>query len=368
MLSHPLRCSAAMVLSFLGFVAAANGQPAYRVVDVGPSDSTFFCKQGAAINNVGLGIATQRIDGPGTVRSYVVDTAGMRRDIGTLEGGDTYATGINDDGVVIGQSSFQFGSIATFHAFVWTARDGIRDLTPESSGSYTCDINARGDVVGFSGFSAPLNQALHAFIYTGGTLFDLNDLEIEGGREPWQYFESAVSINEHGQILGIGYIDGVRHGFIMTPTSSTTNLLVDGGFEGTDPPSLAPGWVSDNPLRQTPAFSETHQPRSGTKNAACWTPDNLDCGMYQEVVAPQDGTYVLTFYSNADRPGGLVGLNINGQTRSSVGVQVNGFGVYSKFTDTFVAVQGSVIRVWMYSPPTPGYVVIDDVSVVIKNQ
>ena len=28
----------------------------------------------------------------------------------------------------------------------------------------------------------------------------------------------------------------------------------------------------------------------------------------------------------------------------------------------FQATAGAVIRVWMYSPPTPGYVVIDDVS------
>lgn len=353
------RFLAATLIALFGFVAAANAQPSYRIVDVGPSNQAGFCSNGRVpINTVGQAVAINQNDGPGTIRSYLVDTAGLRRDIGTLEGGNTWATTIDDNAVIIGNSFFLFGSVATTHAFIWTERDGIRDLTPASSGSQACGMNAAGDIVGFTD--------LHAFIYTGGVLYDLNDLNIEG-REAFSVLEVAGSINNSGQIFGVGQVGSARHGFILTPTSgATTNLVVDGGFEGTTPPSLAPGWVSDDSLRQTPAFAETNQPRTGAKNAACWTPQNLDCGMYQEVVAPETGTYLLTMYANADRPGGLVGFNINGGTVGNSLVEVNGFGVYRAYSATFPANKGNTIRVWMYSPPTPGYVVIDDVSLVLK--
>ena len=66
------------------------------------------------------------------------------------------------------------------------------------------------------------------------------------------------------------------------------NLLQKPGFEEYTPPALGlPGWVSDTPFRQTDAFSDTNQPYSGANNGACSTTDFLDCGIYQEVTAPQ---------------------------------------------------------------------------------
>ena len=147
-----------------------------------------------------------------------------------------------------------------------------------------------------------------------------------------------------------------------------TNLLTRGDFEAYQPPALgSPGWVSDDELRQTPAKSETHQPRSGTKNGACWTPAYLDCGVYQDVVAPVSGTYVLRIHATADRAGGLVGANVNGATAASSAVAAAPFGRYSLYSMTLSASAGDVIRVWMYSPALPGYVVIDDVSLVSTN-
>jgi hypothetical protein len=147
------------------------------------------------------------------------------------------------------------------------------------------------------------------------------------------------------------------------------NLLVNGDFEGYDPPALGPpGWISDHAFRQSPAKSETHQPRSGAKNGACWTPEFLDCGLYQDVVAPATatyGTYTYTVYATADRAGGLVGANVNGMLATSREVTAAPFGDYSRYTMTFTASAGDVISVWMYSPAWPGYVVIDDASLVL---
>jgi hypothetical protein len=164
-----------------------------------------------------------------------------------------------------------------------------------------------------------------------------------------------------------GTADLVYQGTVCGPNvtgSNRSNLLEDPGFEEDEPPSLgSPGWVSDS-FRQTAAFSETHQPRTGAQNGACWTPDYLDCGLYQDVTAPATGTYSLTVFATADRDGGVVGANVNGSSVVSAPVASAAFGDYVAYTMTFSANTGDIIRVWMYSPAVPGYVVIDDVSLL----
>ena len=167
---------------------------------------------------------------------------------------------------------------------------------------------------------------------------------------------SRVAIRLGTRVARYGLNHGLRIG--------GSNLLDDPGFEEDEPPSLAaPGWVSDS-FRQTAAFSETHQPRTGAQNGACWTADYLDCGLYQDVTAPATGTYSLTVFATADRDGGLVGANVNGSGVVSAPVASRAFGDYVAYTMTFSANTGDAIRVWMYSPAAPGYVVIDDVSLL----
>jgi hypothetical protein len=140
------------------------------------------------------------------------------------------------------------------------------------------------------------------------------------------------------------------------------DLLVRGNFEAYAPPQLGPpGWVSDS-TRHVPAKSETHQPRSGTKDGACSTTTNLDCGMYQEVTAPAAGSYTFTVYANADKTGGLVGVNVNGVNVAVSKVVKGSFGTYEPYVMPFSASQGDTIRVWMSSPASRGYVVIDDAT------
>src|SRR5215467_2703063 len=77
------------------------------------------------------------------------------------------------------------------------------------------------------------------------------------------------------------------------------------------------------------------------------------------------GAYTLRLFSTADRPGGSVGVNLNSQTVIARDVAVRNFGDYAEYTLPFSAHAGDTIRVWMYSPPTPGYVVIDDASLML---
>jgi hypothetical protein len=202
------------------------------------------------------------------------------------------------------------------------------------------------------------------FLYTGGHLYDLNSLPI-AGLSNWDYLGTGVGINESGTIVGAGTIQGQGHGYMLVPVGG--NLLTEGGFEGYTPPALGPpGWVSD-PIRQISAKSETNQPDTGKQDGACWATTYQDCGMYQEVKAPATGNDTLTFYANADRPGGLFGANANNVLAATSRVAVRSFGYYgTAYVMTFSATAGDTIRVWMYSPATPGYVVIDDVSLILE--
>src|SRR4030095_11953434 len=138
-------------------------------------------------------------------------------------------------------------------------------------------------------------------------------------------------------------------------------LLVNPGFEEYTPPHLGPpGWISDD-FRQIEAFSETNQPRSGEKNGACWTTENRDCGMFQDLVAPKSGTYTLTIYANSALPGALGGANVNDESVVSADVAVRGFANYGDaYVLTFQATQGQTIRVAMASPAAPGSLLLGD--------
>jgi hypothetical protein len=175
----------------------------------------------------------------------------------------------------------------------------------------------------------------------------------------------AVTSHEPA-VLNHAIFDSVR------VSSHAHNLLMFESFEEYGPtlgplPELGPiGWISDHGFRQTPAKAETNQPHWGTRNGACWTIEYLDCGLYQDVVAPVTGSYTLRLFANADRAGGLVGANVNGTLAAYRDLEVRGFRNYgSPYSMSFEASAGDMIRVWMYSPAAPGYVVIDDVSVML---
>ena len=117
---------------------------------------------------------------------------------------------------------------------------------------------------------------------------------------------------------------GVTTGIGLGPVGP--NLLVNAGFEDSVAPSVAPGWVSDTPLRQTAAVSETSAPHTGAHNAACKTMSG-DCGIYQEVDA--QGDLLFSIYARADHPGALIGVNVNGQNLAALPVMVGGYQRYT---------------------------------------
>jgi probable HAF family extracellular repeat protein len=74
--------------------------------------------------------------------------------------------------------------------------------------------NDSGQVVGWSTNSVGDQRA---FLYSDGVMVDLNGLLPPGSG--WELLE-ATGINESGQIVGNGVINGQTHGFILTPQAT----------------------------------------------------------------------------------------------------------------------------------------------------
>ena len=142
-------------------------------------------------------------------------------DLGTLGGNSSYAKDINNSGQVVG---FAGNANGKTRAFLY--EDGnMTDLgTLGKNASRAYGINDSGQVVGYTETANGLPH--HAFIYEAGTMTDLNSL-LPPSPE-WDYIERADSINDNGQIVGRGLVNGKQHAFLMTPIPEPSTLALLG--------------------------------------------------------------------------------------------------------------------------------------------
>ena len=156
-----------------------------------------------------------------------------------------------------------------------------------------------------------------------------------------------------------------------TPGWESRNLVVNGDFETGN----TLGWMSDREMMFS--VDRNLQPRSGAHNAACFHQlhNGAACAIVQNVHIPVAGAYLVTIYAKADREGAWAGASL---LRNGAGVQTFAEPVgfrseywgpdveypYFKYERSILAQAGDVLRVWGYSPSTPGWLVLDDVSVV----
>ncbi|OYD92378.1 hypothetical protein CDG76_22810 [Nostoc sp. 'Peltigera membranacea cyanobiont' 210A] len=152
---------------------------------------------------------------------------GQTTNLGTLPG-DTYsqANDVNDSGQVVGSSGLT--GVNDSRAFVYSSSTGLQDLgrlRPTDLFSTGLGINNLGQVVGFSGtnnnFFAADGNSLRAFLYSDKTLYDLNNL-IAPSSEGGFSLTAASAINNNGQIVGRGAVNGELHAFLLTPISSVS--------------------------------------------------------------------------------------------------------------------------------------------------
>ncbi|MEP6685154.1 MAG: hypothetical protein ABJB22_00120 [Verrucomicrobiota bacterium] len=177
-----------------------------------------------AINDSGMvvGMATDSYRLPSHAFLY---SNGFMKDIRPFGSSESYARGINKGGQVVGE--FLTADGAAFHAFLYSnglATDLGSAGSPESV-AYA--INDYGQVVGTTWVpyddvcpevsttesTQCINYKPHAFLYENGRLIDLNTLiQPESG---WE-LTSAVDINNKGQIVGSGLVNGKVRAFLLT--------------------------------------------------------------------------------------------------------------------------------------------------------
>ena len=130
-------------------------------------------------------------------------------DLGSLGGRMTTPTDINDSSQVVGYAQVRSGEN---HAFLYRA-GRLTDLgtLPGGTQSYAYGINNLGQAVGASDFSASGQLAV---VFDRGEVRDLNRLIPAGAG--WLLTE-ARDINDAGQIVGTGVVDGRVRAFLLTP-------------------------------------------------------------------------------------------------------------------------------------------------------
>jgi probable HAF family extracellular repeat protein len=139
---------------------------------------------------------------------------GKMNSLGTLGGEYSDAFAINRKGQITGEA-YTSEKFSEPHAFRWT-RGKMKDLGILAGGVYSWgySINSAGVVVGFCAFPEGSRYVNHAFIYRSHKMRDLNDLI--GQNSGW-LLNDAYGINDSGQIVGDGSVNGQIHAFLLTP-------------------------------------------------------------------------------------------------------------------------------------------------------
>ena len=172
----------------------------------------------------------------------------VTRDLGTLGGTNSVATGINAAGQVVGYA-YTAGN-AQQHAFRSTGLAGAGQMTDLGTlgGTYSTatGINATGQVVGYASLA---NGQQHAFRSTGlagaGQMTDLGTL---GGT-----YISAAGINAAGQVVGSSFLaNGDTHAFRSTGLAGAGQMTDLGTLGGTN--SFA---IAINAAGQVVGYSQT---------------------------------------------------------------------------------------------------------------
>jgi len=223
--------------------------------------------------------------GPTENHAFLWRLDGALQDLGTLGGPNSHAISINDNGMIVGWSQVEFAigafGIPDLHPAMWV--HGVPARLPDLGGSVSLalSVNNNGTAVGQSfladdsafyavmwqkgklrnlgavgddvlssassinkwgdvvGFSITTSFASRAFLWRKGVMTDLNTLI--PANSGW-VLQSAGHINDVGQIVGFGVLNGNLHAFLLTaiPAGDRTG-------SATTPP--APIQLSDAMLR-----------------------------------------------------------------------------------------------------------------------
>lgn len=161
----------------------------------------------AGVNNRGQAVG--RADLASGVSRAVIFSDGVITDLGTLAGGTaSFGRAINNRGEVACLSNTAAG---VFHACLWR-RGVMTDLgTLGGTFSDSAGINNRRQIVGVSTVASGQQ---HAYMFSKAKMTDLN--ELIPANSGWTLV-AATGINDAGEIVGKGLINGQTHAFLLTP-------------------------------------------------------------------------------------------------------------------------------------------------------
>ncbi|HSB97033.1 MAG TPA: DUF3466 family protein [Spongiibacteraceae bacterium] len=208
--------------TFDGWASYANGinnsGQVVGYVDTGDDTYAFLYSNGAmtnlgalggtwssatGINNSGQVVGVASVGNTGHAFLY---NNGAMTDLGTFGGSYSYANGINDSGEVVGWASTT--DDAAGHAFLYSNGEMI-DL----GNGIASSINNKGQVVGYA-YTEGGGEG--AFLYDSGSLLDLSTLlDPNSG---WTLY-NATGINDLGQIVATGSLNGISHAVLLTPSA-----------------------------------------------------------------------------------------------------------------------------------------------------
>lgn len=181
-----------------------NGKP----TDLGITEDSWV----NAINNHG-DVAGDESVGK-TTRAFL-DQNGKVMNLPSLGGSTDHVSDMNNQAAVVGTSIADDQQ----HAVIWN--DGKISTLAAASGfsqSLGFGINDSGLVVGTSTNG---NQLRDATLWDNGTPMDLNSLL--PANSGWTLSE-ADTINNRGQIAGVGSLHGVQQGFLLSPSAQAIPL------------------------------------------------------------------------------------------------------------------------------------------------
>ena len=137
----------------------------------------------------------------------------------SLGGTNTYAYKMNDNDLVIG-----FAHVVGdhYHAVYWD-EDGIHDLHTTGTSSQAFGVDDSGSrIVGSV-------NGTQAVLWLDGVMYDLTDLIADN---PGWELTNAFDVNDNGDIVGVGLLNGEAHAFLLTtqtiPEPATLVLFVMG--------------------------------------------------------------------------------------------------------------------------------------------
>ncbi len=185
-----------------------------------------------AINNSGEVVGAGVAGNSSPLQAFVWQPTDPPQWAGSLGGGLSAATGLNDSGAFVG---FSYTASYAQHAFLSTLAGGMQDLTPDLTGvgGATAEaINSANEVVGYYFPNGSLKP--RGFIWTQAA--GLQNLGAPG--------TLAFAVNDAGTIVGQAPVsNGYRHAFSWTEDGGFQDLGTLGGEESSALSINRQGWV-----------------------------------------------------------------------------------------------------------------------------